>query len=213
MVLPKGGSIWSRIRIKTKAGIQASAHLILVFWTGSGSKSPKEPTGVWPICSSGQTKQQIRGKHRLGIMASTYWDMPNGVIVLSVDKNSIQETYTAHVAPATFNDKDRWFIKRDRHDPNELIYCIDKVEVSWGVPTPKLATIEERMPIKANPHYAALQRATDGWAWCTSNAGQLLPNFHNIEVEQKNTTSYRGAKYHTWHEVTGEFWDPQTKEE
>ena len=36
---------------------------------------------------------------------------PNGVIVLSVQNNSIQETYTAHVAPATFSDKDRWLLR------------------------------------------------------------------------------------------------------
>ena len=48
--------------------------------------------------------------------------IPHGVIVLSVQNHSIQEIYTAHVAPATFSDKDRWFIKRDRVDPNKIVY-------------------------------------------------------------------------------------------
>ena len=47
-------------------------------------------------------------------MAGVYPGIPNGVIVLSVNNNSVQEMYTAHVAPATFSDKDRWFIKRDK---------------------------------------------------------------------------------------------------
>ena len=34
--------------------------------------------------------------------------------------------YTAHVAPATFSDKGRWFIKRDRLDPNKIVYVSDK---------------------------------------------------------------------------------------
>ena len=135
-------------------------------------------------------------------MAGTYPGIPNGVIVLSVQNTSIQETYTAHVAPATFSEKDR----RDRTDPNKIVYVNQKGEVSWDIPLSKLATIEERIPIKHHPHYAALQQAVDGWAWYTSNVGQLLPNFNDIEPEEAEelVPQIGGAKYHTWHEVTGE---------
>ena len=143
---------------------------------------------------------------RLGIMAGTYPDIPNGVIVLSVHNHSIQEIYTAHVAPATSSDKDRWFVKRDRHDPNKIVYVSQKGEVSWDMPLSKLSTVEERIPIKHHPHYAAVQRAVDGWAWYTSNVGQLLPHFNDIEPEEgeEPLPQIGGAKYHTWHEVTGE---------
>ena len=83
---------------------------------------------------------QERG--RLGIMAGTYPDIPNGVIVLSVDNSSIQAACIAHVAPATFSDKDRWLIKRDKRDPNKIIYVSSKGEVSWDIPTRKLARAE-----------------------------------------------------------------------
>ena len=42
--------------------------------------------------------------------------------MLSVHNNVAHESYTAHVAPATFSDKDRWFIKRDTKDPNKIVY-------------------------------------------------------------------------------------------
>ena len=61
-------------------------------------------------------------------MAGTYPEIANGVIVLSVQNNVIQESYTAHVAPATFSDKDRWFIKRDAKDPNKIVYVNNKSE-------------------------------------------------------------------------------------
>ena len=130
-------------------------------------------------------------------MAGTYPDIPNGVIVLSVQNHSIHEIYTAHVAPATFSDKDRWFIKRDRQDPNRIVYVSQKGEVSWDIPLSKLATVEERLPIKHHPHYAALQRAVDGWAWYTSNVGQLLRHFNDIEPEEgeEPLPQIGGAKY------------------
>ena len=83
-------------------------------------------------------------------------------------------------------------------------------EVSWDIPLSKLATVEERIPIKHHPHYAALQRAVDGWAWYTSNVGQLLPNFNDIEPEEveEPLPQIGGAKYHTWHEVTGDLLNP-----
>ena len=67
---------------------------------------------------------KLEERGRLGIMAGTYPVIPNGVIVLSVQNHSIQEIYTAHVAPATFSDKDRWFITRDRFDPNKIVYVM-----------------------------------------------------------------------------------------
>ena len=90
------------------------------------------------------------------------------------------------------------------------MYVNDKGEVSWDIPLSKLATIEERIPIKHHPHYAALQRAVDGWAWYTSNVGQLLPNFNDVEPEkmEEPLPQIGRAKYHTWHEVTGELLNP-----
>ena len=97
------------------------------------------------------------------------------------------------------------FIKRDRTDPNQ--------KKALG-PYLKLATVEERIPIKHHPHYAALQRAVDGWAWYTSNVGQLLPNFNDIEPEEveEPLPQVGGATYHTWHEVTGELWNPAAQQ-
>ena len=163
-----------------------------------------------------RTKRHHKLEERgcLGIMAGTYPDIPNGVIVLSVNNHSIQEIYTAHVAPATFSDKDRWFVKRDRHDPNKIVYVSQKGEVSWDIPLSQLSTVEERIPIKHHPHYAALQRAVDGWAWYTSNVGQLLPHFNDIEPEEgeEPLPQIGGAKYHTWHEVTGELLNPAAQQ-
>ena len=43
----------------------------------------------------------------------------------------------------------------------KIVYISQKGEVSWDVPLSKLATVEEHLPIKHHPHYAALQRAVD----------------------------------------------------
>ena len=118
-------------------------------------------------------------------MAGTYPEIANGVIVLSVHNHAIQESYTAHVAPATFSDKDRWFIRKDTKDPNKIVYVSDKGETVWEAPLPRLPTVEQKVPLKCHPHYAALQRAVDGWAWYTSNVGQLLPHFDHIEPDDE----------------------------
>ena len=75
-----------------------------------------------------ENKLQERGT--LGIMAGTYPEIANGVIVLSVHNNAVHESYTAHVATATFSDKDRWFIKRDTKDPNKIVYVNDKGDIT-----------------------------------------------------------------------------------
>ena len=178
---------WTNL-IKTKATVLlASKYMHTSFWCYAvawvakcynqkvlGQKPRKNlPEFGQLLLVRTKRNHKLEERGRLGIMAGTYPDIPNGVIVLSVQNHSIQEIYTAHVAPATFSDKDRWFIKRDRFDPNKIVYVNQKGEVSWDIPLPKLATVEERIPIKHHPHYAALQRAVDGWAWYTSNVGQL----------------------------------------
>ena len=62
---------------------------------------------------------------------------------------------TAHVAPATFSDKDRWFIKRDTKDPNKIVYVNEKGEIAWEAPRPQLPTVEEKLPLKYHPHYGS----------------------------------------------------------
>ena len=152
-----------------------------------------------------ENKLQERGS--LGIMAGTCPEIANSVIVLSVHKNTVHESYTAHVAPATFSDKDRWFIKRDTKDPNKIVYVNDKGEIAWEAPLPHLPTVEQKLPLKYHPHYAALQRAVDGWAWYTSNVGQLLPHFEDIEPEDENEPlpARGGARFYTWDEISCEF--------
>ena len=159
-----------------------------------------------------ENKLQERG--RLGIMAGTYPEIANGVIVLSVHNNTVHESYTAHVAPATFSDKDHWFIKRDTKDPNKIVYVNDKGEITWEAPLPHLPTVEQKIPLKYHPHYAALQRAVDGWAWYTSNVGQLLPHFEDIEPEDEKEPlpAIGGARFYTWDEISCEFLNPLAKE-
>ena len=159
-----------------------------------------------------ENKLQERGS--LGIMAGTYPEIANGVIVLSIHNNTVHESYTAHVAPATFSDKDRWFIKRDTKDPNKIVYVNDKGEIAWEAPKPHLPTVEQKLPLKYHPHYAALQRAVDGWAWYTSNVGQLLPHFEDIEPEDEKEPmpAIGGARFYTWNEISCEFLNPLAKE-
>ena len=159
-----------------------------------------------------ENKLQERGS--LGIMAGTYPEIANGVIVLSIHNNTVHESYTAHVAPATFSDKDRWFIKRDTKDPNKIVYVNDKGEIAWEAPRPHLPTVEQKLPLKYHPHYAALQRAVDGWAWYTSNVGQLLPHFEDIEPddEKEPIPAIGGARFYTWDEISCEFLNPLAKE-
>ena len=54
-------------------------------------------------------------------------------IVLSIKDNAIHQSFTAHVAPATFTEKDRWFIKRDNKDPHKIVYVSGKGEVAWDL--------------------------------------------------------------------------------
>ena len=159
-----------------------------------------------------ENKLQERG--RLGIMAGTYPEIANGVIVLSIHNNTVHESYTAHVAPATFSDKDHWFIKRDTKDPNKIVYVNDKGEITWEAPLPHLPTVEQKLPLKYHPQYAALQRAVDGWAWYTSNVGQLLPHFDDIEPEDEKEPlpAIGGARFYTWDEISCEFLNPFAQE-
>ena len=175
--------------MKTKATVLlASKYMHTSFWRYAvawvarcynqkvlGQKPRKNLGQLLLVRTKRHHKLEERGC--LGIMAGTYPGIPNGVIVLSVQNNTIQETYTAHVAPATFGDKDRWFIKRDRRDPNKIVYVSDKGEVSGDIPLSRLATIEERLPIKHHPHYAALQRAVDGMGMVHIKCGTTSSSF------------------------------------
>ena len=60
---------------------------------------------------------------------------------------------------------------------------------------------------------AALQRAVDGWAWYTSNVGQLLPHFEDIEPEDEKEPlpAIGGARFYTWNEISCEFLNPLAK--
>ena len=215
--------------IKTKATVLlASKYMHTSFWCYAvawvarcynqkvlGQKPREESSGIRSTAACpNQEKSQVRRK-------GLPWH--NGRHVPRYSKWSYctfgakslhPRNYTAHVAPATFSDKDRWFVKRDRHDPNKIVYVSQKGEVSWDIPLSKLSTVEERIPIKHHPHYAALQRAVDGWAWYTSNVGQLLPHFNDIEPEEgeEPLPQIGGAKYHTWHEVTGELLNPTAQQ-
>ena len=63
-----------------------------------------------------------------------------------------------------------------------------------GSSAPQTSTIKQKLALKYHPHYATLQRATDGRAWYTTNVGQLLPHFEDIEVEyQKEPLPAIGA--------------------
>ena len=59
-----------------------------------------------------------------------------------------------------------------------------------------------------------LQRAVDGWAWYTSNVGQLLPHFEDIEPddEKEPIPAIGGARFYTWDEISCEFLNPLAKE-
>ena len=118
------------------------------------------------------------------------------------------------MAPATFSDKDRWFIRRDTKDPNKTVYVNDKGETAWEAPIPHLPTVEQKLPLKHHPHYAALQRAVDGWAWYTSNVGQLLPHFEDIEPEEEKEPlpAIGGARLYTWDEISSEYLNPRAQE-
>ena len=157
-------------------------------------------------------KLQERG--HLGIMAGVYPEIPNGVIVLTVENNQIKKQYTAHVSPATFNNNVRWFVRRDPKDPKKVVYVSEKREISWDVPLSQLGTVEEKLPTRFHPQYATLQRAVDGWAWFTSIVGKLLPNYEDIEVEgdEEPLPRVQGARYYSWQEIEGSLLNKQARE-
>ena len=157
-------------------------------------------------------KLQERGE--LGIMAGVYPEIPNGVIVLTVENNRIKEQYTAHVSPATFDNNVRWYVRRDPKDPSKMVYVNEIGEVSWDAPISQLHTVEEKQPQWRHPQFITLQRAVDGWAWFTSNVGKLLPNFEDIDVEGEEEPLPRveGARYHSWQEIEGSLLNKQARE-
>ena len=73
---------------------------------------------------------------------------------------------------------------------------------------------KRRLPLKYYPHYATLQRAVDGWAWYTSNVGQLMPHFEEIEVQDQKEPlpAIWVARFYTWDEISGELLNSLAKE-
>ena len=174
--------------VKTKATVLlASRYLHTAFWCYAvtwvarcynekvlGQKPRKNlPQFGQLLLVRTKRDNKLQDGGKLGIMAGTYPDIPNGVVVLLVEGNSIKEQYTAHVSTATFDGKSKWFIRRDKKDPTKVVYISDQGEISWDTPVSQLATVEEKLPLKYHPYFATLQRAVDGWAWYTSNVGQL----------------------------------------
>ena len=98
---------------------------------------------------------------------------------------------------------ERWFLKRDVKNPNQMVYVSTKGEVTWDVPVDSLPTVEEKQHWDRHPKFVSLQRARDGWAWYTSNIGRLLPNYRDIEVEgEEERLPYLGnSEFFAWQQI------------
>ena len=55
---------------------------------------------------------------------------------------------------------DRWFLKRDIRNPNQMVYVSAKGEV---IPVESLPTVEEKQHWDRHLKFVSLQRARDGW--------------------------------------------------
>ena len=161
-----------------------------------------------------RTKRNHKLEERgcLGIMAGSYPDIPNGVIVLSVQNHSILEMHVLRQQHSgiridgSLRGTEQILIKLSmsaRKEKSLGTYLCHSWQQSKSEYPSNIILIN-----------AALQRAVDGWAWYTSNVGQLLPNFNDIEPEEYDEPlpQIGGAKYHTWHEVTGELLNPAAQQ-
>ena len=127
---------------------------------------------------------KFQDRAELGIMMGLYPQIPHGVIAVTIQRNkTISEVYTAHVAPALMEKAEKWFLKRDTKNPNQMVYVSTKGEVSWDVPVDSLPTVKEKKHWDQPSEIHLFTRARDGWVWYTSNIGRLLPNYRDIEVE------------------------------
>ena len=154
---------------------------------------------------------KFQDRAELGIMMGLYPQIPHGIVAVTIQRNkTISEVYTAHVAPAHMEKSERWFLKRDIKNPNQMVYVSTKGEVTWDIPVDSLPTVEEKQHWDRHPKFVSLQRARDGWAWYTSNIGRLLPNYRDIEVEgEEERLPYLGnSDFYAWQHIPSEDTQP-----
>ena len=93
-----------------------------------------------------------------------YPQIPHGVIAVTIQRNkAISEAYTAHVAPAHMEKSEKWFLRRDTKNPNQMIYVSTKGEVSWDIPMDSLPTVEERQHWDRHPSKVCLTSTSKRW--------------------------------------------------
>ena len=98
---------------------------------------------------------------------------------------------------------EKWFLKRDTKNPNQMVYVSTKGEVTWDVSKDSLPTVEEKQHWDRHPKFVSLQRVRDGWAWYTSNTGRLLPNYREIEVEgeEERLPDLENSDFYAWQHI------------
>ena len=66
---------------------------------------------------------KFQDRAELGIMMGLYPQIPHGIVAVTIQRNkTISEVYTAHVAPAHMEKTEKWFLKRDTKNPNQMVY-------------------------------------------------------------------------------------------
>ena len=106
---------------------------------------------------------KFQDRAELEILMGLYPQIPDGIVAVTIQRSkTISEVYTAHVAPAHMEKSERWFLKRDIKNPNQMVYVSTKGEVTWDIPVDSLPTVEEKQHWDRHPKFVSLQRARDG---------------------------------------------------
>ena len=77
---------------------------------------------------------------------------------------------------------EKWFLKRDTKNPNQMVYVSTKGEVIWDIPVDSLPTVEEKKHWDRHPKFVSLQRARGLTVWNRSQHYQ-----ENIRFEKEGT--------------------------
>ena len=92
-------------------------------------------------------------------MMGLYPSIPHGTIAVTRQRNkTITEVCAAHVAPAHMETSEKWILKRDTKNPNQMVYVSTKGEVAWDVPVDTLPTAEEKQHGDRHPNLSPFNR-------------------------------------------------------
>lgn len=126
-------------------------------------------------------KPTFKPRGDIGVCLGHSNSIANGVVVLIVKQGQITELVTAKVRRLALDRNKSWTLSPSPHG-GPAVFVNQDGEIRWSTTTIDVPTVEVLHPSKRYDHPATenLKHTFEGWAWYSSNIGDILPPWNEI---------------------------------